>query len=186
MKTGKYIVIMTMFASILALSIRMSVEAEEEKLPHPELYKLHLIKKKLKCGDAELFAESACFDTTDNPNRQCRKQTIKLVNSKKGISKNLPLVSKPVKKNFKESPGPVLNMVVTDIGCLESATGKHFINLYYVCNWGRDCYGTNTESERFYSVEGVYLPIRKREDLKKYGIPETGGTYIHLTSSAEK
>ncbi len=167
MKIQISIFFIIIFSSIRFISqpsaAELGIDAEwpRPELTHPELYKLQVIKKAIICGDAELFAESACFDTTDNPNTQCRKQTIKLVNSKKGISKKLPLVSKPVKKNFKESPGPVLNTVVTDIGCLTSDAGNHFINLYYVCNWGRDCYGTNTESERFYSVEGVYLPIRK-------------------------
>jgi hypothetical protein len=190
MKTRTYILATIVFASIPFLSQITFAGAGGDSEPpkpeviHPELFKLHLIKKSFTCGNAELTTESACFFSTDAVNQQCRKQTIRLVNSKKGISRKLSLDGKLVKKNFKESPGPVLDTVVTSVGCLKSKTGKHFITLYYVCNWGRDCYGTNKESQKYFTVDVVNLSIRKLGDFKKYGIPETGGTYVDITSTS--
>jgi hypothetical protein len=199
MKTRNYILTVIVLASFPFLSQLSIAESEGDsewprpEMTHPELYKLHLIKKTFKCGDAELITESSCFFSTNSPDLQCREQTIKLVNSPKGISKNLPLDGKPVKKNFKESPGPVLNTVVTDIGCVKSNSGKHFITLCYLCNWGPDCYGRNSnrESQRYFTAEGTNLTVGKPADLlynkifKKYGIPPTGGSYIDITSNSD-
>jgi hypothetical protein len=138
------------------------------------------------------MSESACFFTTGSPDRQCRKQTIKLVNLRKGITRKLPLDGKTVKKNFKESPGPVLDTVVTSLGCIESKSGKHYIILWYDCNWGRACYGTNREWQRYFTDDGINLTTGKPDKvnyyqiLKKYGIPEAGGSYIELTSKSDK
>jgi hypothetical protein len=162
------------------------------EITHPELYKLHLIKKTFKCGDAELFTESACFFSTDTPHQQCRKQTIRLANSKKGITKKLQLDGKPVKKNFKESPGPVLDAVVYTAVCLESKSGKHYIFLGYACNWGHGCTEQTGEWQRLFSEEGDNLTVGRHEDIrldlsfKKYGIPETspGAPSISLTSTS--
>jgi hypothetical protein len=156
------------------------------ELVHPELYKLHLIKKTFKCGDAELFTESACFFSTDTLHQQCRKQTIRLVNSKKGITKKLQLDGKTVKKNFKESPGAVLDAVVTSLACLESKSDKYFIRLWYVCRWGRNCTEQTGEWQRYFNVEGTNLTVGNPDHLnyypifKKYGIPETGGPSVDL------
>ncbi|MGD0283892.1 MAG: hypothetical protein ABSB95_16210, partial [Dissulfurispiraceae bacterium] len=92
---------------------------------------------------------SACFSSKQWHNRLCRKQIIKLINSKKGITKKLPVDGRPVKKNFKESSGSVLDTVVTDIGCLKSESDNYFIVFSYVCSWGRDCCGAeNMEWQR--------------------------------------
>ncbi len=193
MKTYKYLFAGIVLASIsftshLSATAGTGDDSEwlRPELTHPEMFKLHTIKKKIKCGDAELRIESACFDTTRSPDIQCRKQTIRLINSKKGTSKKLPLDGKPVKQNFKESPGPVLDTVVTSLACLKSQSGKHFIVLWYTCRWGRDCCGTNREWQRYFTDDGTNLTVGRPdvvpydEILKKYGIPETGGTYIDL------
>lgn len=151
-----------------------SERAESEwlrpELTHPELYKLHLIKETLICGEADLIAESACFDTTDNPDTQCKKQTIKLVNSPKGISKNLPLEGKLVQKKFKESPGPVLDAFVVAWDCLKSQSGESYIYLWYMCNWGRDCSGTHREWQRLFDVNGNNLTsgFKKHDKIERY------------------
>lgn len=161
------------------------------ELTHPELYKLHLVKKTLKCGDAELFTESDCFFSTDTLHQQCRKQTVKLVNSKKGIVKNLPLDGKPVKKNFKESPGSVLDAVATSLSCLESKSGKHFIRLWYACRWGRDCIEQTGEWQRYFTDEGTNLTVGNPDHLdhfrifKKYGIPDTVGPSVDLIFTSD-
>jgi hypothetical protein len=158
------------FLSQISLAESGDSEGPKPELTHPELYKLHLIKETLKCGDAELMAESACFNTTDNPDTQCRKQTIRLVNSQKGISKNLHLDGKLVKKNFKESPGPVLDTVVVAWDCLKSQSGESYIYLWYMCNWGRDCYGTHREWQRLFDVYGnnLTLGFKKHDKIESY------------------
>ncbi len=102
------------------------------------------------------------------------------------MSRKLPLDGKPVKKNFKESPGPVLDAVVTSLGCLKSESGKNFIVLWYVCRWGRDCVEQTSEWQRYFTIDGRNLTVGNPDDVpynqifEKYGIPETGGTYIEL------
>jgi hypothetical protein len=153
-----------------------------------------LIKKKLKCGEAELFTESACFYSNDTLDQQCRKQTIRLVNSKKGISKKLPLDGKLVKKNFKESPGPVLDAVADYAVCVKSTSGIPYIFLYYSCRWGRNCTPQTGEWQRFFTVEGINLTVGKPENVPynkisdKYGLPDTGkgGSRINLTLTSDE
>lgn len=193
MRTRILILTFAVLVSIPLLSqFSLAVPEEDSGLPrpelsHPDLYKLHTIKKTLKCGDAELTAESTCFHTTDTSRTQCRKQTINLKNENKGINKKLNLDGKMVKKHFKESLGLVLDGIVTSMGCLESASGNHFVVLWYVCNWGRDCTEQGGEWQRYFTLEGINLTIGDHNNVpynrifKKYGIPEKGGTYIELT-----
>ncbi len=145
-----------------------------------ELYKPKLYKKTLRCGDSEIITESVCFYTSEDFHKQCAKQTIRLINSKKGISTNLPLEGKLVKR--KNEAGSVLDAVVTSLGCLKSESGTPYIYLWYVCRWGRDCYEQNSEWQRIFSIDGSNLTegFKRHDDerldllFKELGISESG------------
>ena len=89
-----------------------------------------VINKSLSCGDAEVSAESTCMYISDKIEIQCTKQTIRLINSKQGISKELPLEGKLVRPR-RINKIPVLDPIVTEWTCQESISGTHYIILWY-------------------------------------------------------
>jgi len=125
-----------------------------------------VIKKTLTCGDAELTAETTCLNIP-NMETQCTKQSIRLVNSKKGIAKQLPLDGKLVKeKSIKD--GPVLDGFVAEWDCPKSKSGTPYVLLWYYCNWGRDCVGNYREWGKIFSVDGTYLAGFRKQGNKRF------------------
>ena len=127
-----------------------------------------VIKKTLACGGAEVIAESNYLNISNRAEILCTKQTVTLINSKKDISKKLPLDGKLVKKRFVRQ-GPVLDAVVVSWDCLKSKNGTPYILLWYQCNWGPGCEGSNREWERIFDLDGKHLTagFRKHDDLER-------------------
>ena len=79
-----------------------------------------------------------------------------MVNTKKGISKQLPHDGKLVReKSIKD--GPVLDTFVADWDCPKSKSETSYVLLWYSCNWGRGCDGNYREWERIFSLDGTNL-----------------------------
>lgn len=137
-------------------------------------------RKSLTCGDAEVSAESTCMYISDKIEIQCTKQTIRLINSKQGISKELPLEGKLVRPR-RINKIPVLDPIVSEWTCQESTSGDHYIVLWYFCQWGKGCVGTDREWERIFTVEGLNLTkgYAQQKDTsklrRKLGLPDEAG-----------
>jgi hypothetical protein len=158
---------------VLILASHSIVFSETENQPS-------VIKKSLTCGDAEVSAESTCMYISDKIEIQCTKQTIRLINSKQGISKELPLEGKLVRPR-RINKIPVLDPIVSEWTCQESTSRDHYIVLWYFCQWGKGCVGTDREWERIFTVEGSNLTkghTRQKDTSKlrsKLGLPDEAG-----------
>ena len=137
-------------------------------------------KKTLICGDAQVTAETTCLKIP-NVETQCTKQTIRLINPKKGIAKQLPLDGKPVKaKSIKY--GPVLDGFVAEWDCPRSTSGTPYLLLWYYCNWGRDCVGDYREWGRIFSADGTYVAGFRKEGNKRFNDLYETLEDVHLKS----
>ncbi|NJO14866.1 MAG: hypothetical protein HC877_03700 [Thioploca sp.] len=124
-------------------------------------------KDKLVCGEAEVVAETVCLDIPEIET-QCQKQTLRLINSIKEVSKYLPQEGKLVKKPSLVK-NAVLDAFVTSWLCLKSESGPLYILLLYTCSWGEEnqnCVGYNREWIRIFDMEGHHLTA---------GLPKQGG-----------
>ena len=126
-------------------------------------------RDRLECGDADVSVETSCLALPEI-DTQCARQTIRLENRRKGISKKLPHEGQPVAKSFVKA-GPVLDALVTSWACLKSTSGKSYILLLYTCSWGEEkpsCAGNTKEWERLFDATGRHLTAGFRRQDRRY------------------
>ena len=135
----KIIKLLSLFIAALISALAATSYADEQ---------LPAVEDRLNCGDAEVRLETTCLNIPDVES-PCRKQTIQLINGRKGISKKLPHEGKLVAKTFVKD-GSVLDAFIVSWACLKAKSGIPYILLSYACSWGKEkdnCVGKDREFE---------------------------------------